>query len=243
MNDSLRNLLLTLAMVPRHFKQYLPCYEFGVLFVQRSNRIVFLMNEKKSRMGWVVLLVLAVCGVSPVTAELVREAGDRLQRKIDAIAQNGASNPGHAMKTTMTESEVNSYLAFNVKDRIPEGLSNPQIHMLDKGQLSGRIVADIDAFNRSRQSGGFLDPLSYISGQVPVTARGTLRASGGKGQFHLASAELMGFPLPKPILQELVSFFTRTRENPAGFNLDEPFNLPAKIREVIINRGEAVVVQ
>jgi hypothetical protein len=201
------------------------------------------VNEKKARVAWVVLLAVAVCGSSPVTAQLLREAGDRLQRKIDAIAQNGASNPTHAMKTTITESEVNSYLAFNLKGKIPRGLSNPGVHMLDNGQLTGRVLVDIDEFNRSRQSNGFMDPLSYISGQVPVTARGTLRASGGKGQFQLASAELMGFPLPKPILQELVSFFTRTRENPAGFNLDAPFNLPAKIREVIINRPEAVVVQ
>lgn len=201
------------------------------------------MIEKKSRIGGMVLFVLAVCSAGPVAAQLLREAGDRLQRKIDAIAQNGAANPGHAMKTTITEGEVNSYLAFNVKERIPKGLSNPEIHMLDKGQLSGRVIVDIDAFNRGRQSNGLLDPLSYISGQVPVTARGTLRTSGGKGQFYLASAELMGFPLPKPILQELVSFFTRTRENPAGFNLEAPFNLPAKIREVLVNRGEAVVVQ
>jgi hypothetical protein len=134
-------------------------------------------------------------------------------------------------------------MAFNAKESIPKGLTNPEIHMLEKGQLSGRVVVDIDAFNRGRQSNGFMDPLSYLSGQVPVTARGTLHSAAGKGQFQLASAELMGFPLPKPVLQELVSFFTRTRENPAGFNLDAPFNLPAKIREVIINRGEAVIVQ
>jgi hypothetical protein len=201
------------------------------------------MNEKKARAAWVVLLAVAVCGLSPVTAQLLREAGDRLQRKIDTIAQNGASIPTHAMRTTITESEVNSYLAFNLKDKIPRGLSNPGVHMLDNGQLTGRVLVDIDEFNRSRQSNGFMDPLSYISGQVPVTARGMLRASGGKGQFQLASAELMGFPLPKPVLQELVSFFTRTRENPAGFNLDAPFNLPAKIREVIVNRAESVIVQ
>jgi hypothetical protein len=201
------------------------------------------MNEKKSRIAWVVLLAVAVCGSSPVTAQLLREAGDRLQHKIDAIAQNGASNPTLAMKTTITESEVNSYLAFNVKDKIPKGLSHPEIHMLDKSQLTGRVLVDIDEFKRSRQSNNFMDPLNYISGQVPVTARGTLRASAGKGQFQLASADLMGFPLPKPILQELVSFFTRTRENPAGFNLDAPFNLPAKIREVVSNRAEAVIVQ
>jgi hypothetical protein len=70
-----------------------------------------------------------------------------------------------------------------------------------------------------------------------------LRTQEGKGRFYLASAEILGVPLPKPILQELVTFFSRTPENPNGFNIDAPFNLPAKIREVAVNRGEAVVVQ
>jgi len=44
-------------------------------------------------------------------------------------------------------------------------------------------------------------------------------------------------------VQELVTFFSRTPENPRGFDIDAPFNLPAKIREVVVNQGEAVVVQ
>jgi hypothetical protein len=78
---------------------------------------------------------------------------------------------------------------------------------------------------------------------VPLTARGVLHTRGGKGQFQLASAEIHGVPVPKPIVQELVSFFSRTPEKPNGFNLDAPFNLPAKIREIIVNPGEAFLVQ
>ena len=147
------------------------------------------------------------------------------------------------MKTIIAESEANSYLAFNLQDKIPKGLTKPQIYMLENGQLAGRVLVDIDEFKRNRQSNGVMDPLNYLSGQVPVTARGTLRTSVGKGQFQLASAELMGFPLPKPVLQELVSFFSRTRDHPGGFDIDEPFNLPAKIREAVINRGQAALVQ
>lgn len=88
-----------------------------------------------------------------------------------------------------------------------------------------------------------MDPLNYISGQVPLTARGVLTARDGKGQFQLTGAEMNGVPLPKAIVQELVSFFSRTASNPNGFSLDEPFHLPAKIREITINPGEAVVVQ
>jgi len=78
---------------------------------------------------------------------------------------------------------------------------------------------------------------------VPLTARGILRSKDGKGEFQLISAEIHRIPLPKALVQELVTFFSRTQENPRGIYIDEPFNLPAKIREVIINQGEAVVVQ
>ena len=107
----------------------------------------------------------------------------------------------------------------------------------------GRVFVDIDQFKRYRGSGGIIDPLNYLSGRVPLTARGVLRTSDGKGQFQLISAEIHRVPVPKPLLQEIVSFFSRSEENPRGINVDEPFNLPAKIREVIVSQGEAIVVQ
>jgi hypothetical protein len=76
-----------------------------------------------------------------------------------------------------------------------------------------------------------------------VTARGVLRAEAGKGRFQLASAELMGVSLPRQLVQELVGYFSRTAENPRGFDLDAPFDLPAKIRRIEIKQGEALVAQ
>jgi hypothetical protein len=40
-----------------------------------------------------------------------------------------------------------------------------------------------------------------------------------------------------------VRYFSRTANNPTGFNIDEPFNLPAKIREITVNPAESIVVQ
>ncbi|MGH7798873.1 MAG: hypothetical protein ACREQ2_28745 [Candidatus Binatia bacterium] len=143
----------------------------------------------------------------------------------------------------MSELEINSYLNFNLKGKIPRGLTNPHISLRGNGNVGSRVFVDIDEFKRHRGSGGIMDPLNYISGRVPLTARGVLRTTDGKGQFELISAEIHRVPVPKPLLQELVSFFSRTQENPRGINIDEPFNLPAKIREVIVNQGEAIVVQ
>jgi hypothetical protein len=202
------------------------------------------MNLTKVR-RWIHfgLVILSLSASSTAAAQLSKEHGDRLERKIDEIAKNAAMEVVRSKRTPMSELEINSYLNFNVRDKIPRGLTNPQISLNGNGALSGRVLVDIDEFKRHRASGGLMDPLSYISGQVPVTARGVLRAQEGKGRFQLVSAEILGVPLPKPILQELVAYFSRTPENPNGINMDAPFNLPAKIREVVVNPREAVVVQ
>jgi len=191
----------------------------------------------------VVLLTLSLSGSDTDGLQLSKENGDQLQRKIEEITKNGSTVPVSPKNTVVSEGEVNSYLAFNVKDKIPHGLAQPQVTILGESRLVGRILVDLDEFKRQRRSRGFMDPLNYVSGRVPVTARGVLHTREGKGKFQLGSAEIQGIPLPKPIIQELVTFFSRTPQNPRGFDLDAPFDLPARIRELVINRAEAVVMQ
>jgi hypothetical protein len=190
-----------------------------------------------------VVFALSLSGENTQAAQPSKEDGDRLQQKIDEIARNGAANPVAPKKTSVTENEVNSYLTFNLKEKLPRGLTSPEVTMVGAGSLAGRVLVDFDEFNRQRKARGFMDPFSYLSGKVPVSARGLLRTTNGKGQFQLESADVRGVPLPKPLVQELVRFFSRTAENPQGIDIDAPFALPANIREIAVNRGEAVVVQ
>jgi len=197
--------------------------------------------------GRAIVLGLAILSLlySGATAvQLSKGDGDRLERKIDEIVKNGSAPEPKPKRTPVSQSEVNSYLAFNVRDKIPTGLTHPEITILGNGALAGRVLMDLDEFNRNRRSqGGLMDPLAYLSGQVPVTARGTLRAEDGKGRFQLGSAEIHGVTLPKALVQEMVNYFSRTPENPKGFDIDAPFELPAKIRQIMINKGEAIVAQ
>ncbi len=189
-----------------------------------------------------LVALAATIGIA-ASSPLSPEEGNSLARKIERIQQNAAAEPARSQTTRVSDSEANSYLAFNLKEKIPRGLANPEIRMSGDGRLAGRVHVDIDEFKRGRQTGGIMDPFSYISGQVPLTARGLLRTRDGTGQFHLIAAELHGVPLPKPLVQELVSYFSRTPERPNGFNLDQPFELPAKIRAISVDSGEAVIVQ
>jgi hypothetical protein len=88
-----------------------------------------------------------------------------------------------------------------------------------------------------------MDPVGYLSGKLPVTAKGRLVTQNGIGRFELESAEVSGITVPKSVLQELLAYYSRTPEKPAGINMDDPFELPSRIREIRVGKGEAVVVQ
>ncbi len=189
------------------------------------------------------LAAVEVFFFSALATALSREEGDHLQRKIDDIAANASMRPLKPKITPVSQTEVNSYLEYNIPDKIPRGLARPEITMAGSGALAGRVLVDMDEFKRGRDARDFLDPLNYISGQVPFSARGILRTENGKGRFQLASAELMGIPIPPQLVQELVGYFSRTADNPRGLNLNAPFDLPAKIRRIEIKQGEALIAQ
>ena len=190
--------------------------------------------------GLALSLALGIAAAAPQS----QQEANRLQDKIEAILNNSKTNPPKRLTTNITELEANSYLMFDMKESLPAGLTRPEISMLgDGGGLAGSVVVDLEKVKLQRRSGGLMDVLSYLSGQVPVHARGTLRTRDGTGQFQLTAADINGIPVPKPILQELVTFFSRTPENPAGFNIDAPFTLPAKIRDVAVRTGESIITQ
>lgn len=172
--------------------------------------------------------------------------------KVSAIEQHAVllDNPKAARAaiptartTLVTEREVNSYLAFEAGSQIPVGIAQPRISILGDRRLSGTALVDLDAVRVQHKATGWLDPMSYLSGRLPVAVSGRLSSSAGVGRFELESASISSIPIPKALLQELVTYYSRTPANPRGLNLDDPFPLPARIRQIDVRRGEAVVVQ
>ena len=102
---------------------------------------------------------------------------------------------------------------------------------------------DLDAVRKEKNPTSLFDPASYLSGRLPVTATGALRTSNGMARFELQSATVGGVPVPKIILQEIISYYSRTPDSPSGVMLDDPFQLPSRIREIQVQRGQAIIVQ
>jgi hypothetical protein len=78
---------------------------------------------------------------------------------------------------------------------------------------------------------------------VEVVGAGRLQTANGMGVLTIETVTLGGVAVPRTVLQELVSYYSRSPEQPAGFRLDQPFELPSAIRSVETTPGRAVIVQ
>jgi hypothetical protein len=187
-------------------------------------------------------IVLAV----PVATQgrLTQQDATRFQAKLAAITQYGQASAGNAKPRSIdvTDNEVNSYLKYSAGAQIPVGIVDPTLTAVGDGRVSGRAIVDLDAVRKQKKR-AWTDPMAYLSGMLPLTASGVLTTQNGVGHFQLESAEISGVPIPKPFLQELLSYYSKTPENPAGINLDDAFELPARIREIRVAQGIATIVQ
>lgn len=172
-----------------------------------------------------------------------RRDADSLERKLATITQNAAFRTRQSTRaTSISERELNAYLRYGSTIEMPAGVLEPSVTILGDGRVAGRAIVDLDAVRKARER-GWGDPAGYLTGRLPVQAVGVLKTQNGVGRFYLESADVSGITVPRVVLQEIVTYYTRTPEAPNGISLDAPFELPAGIREVHVAKGTATVVQ
>jgi len=165
---------------------------------------------------------------------------ERLGTSSASVSRTGAG--AMSRQTPITERELNAYFRYDMREYIPAGVTEPTVTILGDGRVTATAVVDLDAV-RNSQDTGMLSPMRLLSGRLPVTASGVLQSQHGTARFMLDSADVSGVPVPKAILQQVVSYYSRTQENPQGLNLDDAFDLPAGIQEIRVQPGQAIVVQ
>jgi hypothetical protein len=189
-----------------------------------------------------LLTALVIAGV--VTADvLTPKLADAFAKKIVLVQANAGKSAPKDRPTAFTQAETNSYLKFQAGELLPTGLTHPELTMIGQGKVAGKAVVDLDIVRQKQSKGGWLDPTSYLTGQLLVTASGRIVTWDGKGKFELESAEISGVPLPKSFLAQMVNFFTRTSDNPKGSSIDDTFELPADIKRIDVEPGRWIVHQ
>jgi hypothetical protein len=194
------------------------------------------------------VLAAAVAAVGAGAAhaqEPTRAEADAMRTKLERVA-GAAETPRPAdarpLRTTFTEREINAYLALDGPEFLPPGIAMPRVRLGDDGRVAARAIVDLDAVRRSRER-SLLDPLAYLTGAVEVVAEGSIEGNEGEGLIRYESATVGGVAVPATVAQELLRFYTRTPERPRGFAFDEPFDLPAGLRAVSVERESVTVAQ
>jgi hypothetical protein len=192
----------------------------------------------------VVFVAAWVCGGSPGLAQdSGQPAAESMREKLEFIVDlAGRARPAPPVRTSFTDDEINAYLETYGATVLPDGIADPRIRIGEGGRVTARGLVDLDAVRKSRER-AWNDPLSYVTGSVEVVATGVLSSTEGLGVAAVESVTLGGLTVPQTLLEELIHFYTRTPERPQGFNLDEPFALPASIRRVVLESGRATVTQ
>jgi hypothetical protein len=198
------------------------------------------------RMRRFAFLFLAAAAVVPLQAGSVsRQSAEDFSQKLAVIQRQGQSDDrAGTRRTRLTEDELNSWFLYRAQPVLPAGVSQPQVTIIGEGQVAGQATIDLDAVAKRRSSSASpFDPLSLIGGQVPVSVSGILHTRDGKARFEVQRAEMSGIPVPVTVLQEALTYYSRSDERPQGVRLDDIFTLPANIRQIEVGQGQAVVVQ
>ena len=203
------------------------------------------MRDRLTLVLGISLIVLGV-SVNAQTSAPKRDS-EKMQESLGAILTRAASGavkgkPKAPLRTTFTDAQLNAWLLADGKENVPVGLLSPVVTFLAGNKVTAKAVVDLDAVRKSRTR-SMLDPMNWMTGLIPVTLTGTLSGSGGMGTFDVESWALGSLTLPRSVLQELISYYSKSPDYPDGITLGKPFPLPAEVRELIIARGTATVVQ
>jgi hypothetical protein len=191
-------------------------------------------------------VVVCLCTLAaPGAANLSEIQADAFARKLTEVASRGVAPPEATLpsRTRFTEGELNSWVTYRGEEVLPAGVSGMQLTLLGAGMVRGDATVDLKAIGREQAGSAAGGPWSYLGGRVPVSVTGQLHTSGGTGRFDLQSASISGVPVPKAVLADMLAYYSRTAEDPAGIRLADPFPLPSGIQRIEIGLGQAIVVQ
>src|SRR5262249_16975284 len=206
-----------------------------------------MFNRKVALNAVFGLASIARCfGAVVVAANRVTpQEADSFTRKLAIISAQStvATRAAAVRRTPVSEDEVNSWFAYRAQSLLPQGMTEPQLTIIGNGKVSATATLDLDTMAKQRRTGAVLNPWNLVGGHVPVSVMGTLNTGNGRGQFALEEATVSGVPVPKSLLQELVSYYSKSSTQPEGIRLDDQFELPASIRQIEVGQGQAVVIQ
>jgi hypothetical protein len=173
--------------------------------------------------------------------KISQKASDSCARKVKALDAWAARPNRRGRQTTrLSEEEINSYLALELKAKFHPCLTSLQF-VLGEKHLSGAAGIDFDKLGMSA-SKTITKMLAHLfSGKHKLSVAGILITEGGKGNFQLEEARFDGSLLPNFMVSEIITAVGRKQRPP--FDPLQPSQMPYAIEKVEVHRGYIVIYQ
>ncbi len=145
--------------------------------------------------------------------------------------------------TQLTDLELNSYLHYHLKDQVPAGVVDPTLNALGDGRVRG---ARRHRSRRGPQAEGARVDRSDELPDRPAAADGRGRCSSRRTASADSSSSRPRSPASRSRrawCRNCCRYYSKSAEKPSGISIDDPFELPAAIKEIRVGKGEATVVQ
>ena len=183
-----------------------------------------------------VLSFGTIAAKEPPKQEVSERAAKSLQQKIDAL-KDASSDPKHksgSSRMEVTESELESYLLYSLKEEIPAKVDTAKVLLTeDTVSLETQIT-----FSSGATGNSIVDAL--VGGTHDLFLKGKLVGSRGIGKFDLLDVRVDSIPVPNVLIQTLIKKYVNPKY--PQVDLNEPFEMPWGIQSVKLERGKAVIV-
>tara|TARA_Y100001949_G_scaffold171525_1_gene174124 strand:- start:4410 stop:4976 length:567 start_codon:yes stop_codon:yes gene_type:complete len=162
--------------------------------------------------------------------------------KVASIKEYGLreTESSSEMSTRFSEEEIARFLSDS--NHMPNSVRDIEIALARDNRFIASSVIDLDRIEVPR-SDDLLNPMNYLQGQLPMVMEAKVYSETGRGRLEIERVELAGIELPDVLVREMIARYTRSANNPDGWDIDAFYVFPYRIEEVRVDSGEVIVVQ
>jgi hypothetical protein len=177
-------------------------------------------------------LLLLVPGLPHQRAAVSRsyslEEAQRVLKAIETITAGAAGETSAERQVLVTESELNSYIAFRIDTEKEEIMRELRLKIFDKNKIEGKIHIDL----RGQKIPSFIRPEMnlYFAAEVLVSDRGV--------KIDIEKLFLENEPIQLVVLDLIIAISARLNGQPAT-SINDWYELPFGIKDIKTQKGKA----
>ncbi len=156
-------------------------------------------------------------------AKKVFKAIDRL------ILENQQPWSGPWREILITESELNSYIAYRIETEKEEIMKELKLKLFEKNRIEGKIHADLRG----------QDIPQFIQQEMDLYFAADLEVAGGKAKLNLKEVFLGDEPI-KPFLIDLIIAISAQLSRVEASSITDWYELPYGIKDIKTEKGRAI---